>query len=104
MAENINELTDSLSVQLDYIIQGTDPSFVASIDTICIERSPSGNYLLRLSNESRMNFSYSLEDSYLQLINLINKSLNSNFHRIAFRVRKGLNNIYREFKIKPHVS
>ena len=94
--ELIKLIEERLAIQLDYIIQGTDSDFVSSITSIGIRISPFGRYLLHLSNDSDMNFTYSLEDEYLPIFELINNSLNTPFESISYRVDKGLLTFYVE--------
>ena len=88
--ELIKLIEERLAIQLEYIIQGTDFDFVSSITSIGIRISPFGRYLLHLSNDSDMNFTYSLEDEYLPIFELINNSLNTPFESISYQVHKGL--------------
>lgn len=94
--ELIKLIEERLAIQLDYIIQGTDSDFVSSITSIGIRTSPFGRYLLHLSNDSDMNFTYSLEDEYIPIFELINNSLNTPFESISYRVNKGLLTFYVE--------
>lgn len=94
--ELIKLIEERLAIQLNYIIQGTDFDFVSSITSIGIRISPFGRYLLHLSNDSDMNFTYSLEDEYLPIFELINNSLNTPFESISYRVHKGLLTFYVE--------
>lgn len=94
--ELIKLIEERLAIQLDYIIQGTDSDFVSSITSIGIRISPFGRYLLHLSNDSDMNFTYSLEDEYLPIFELINNSLNAPFESISYQVHKGLLTFYVE--------
>ena len=94
--ELIELIEERLSIQLNYIIQGTDFDFVSSITSIGIRISPFGRYLLHLSNDSDMNFTYSLEDEYTPIFELINNSLNTPFESISYRVHKGLLTFYVE--------
>lgn len=92
--ELIKLIEERLAIQLDYIIQGTDFDFVSSITSIGIRISPFGRYLVHLSNDSDMNFTYSLEDEYIPIFELINNSLNTPFESISYRVHKGLLTFY----------
>lgn len=94
--ELIKLIEERLAIQLEYIIQGTDSDFVSSITSIGIRISPFGRYLLHLSNDSDMNFTYSLEDEYIPIFELINNSLNTPFESISYRVNKGLLTFYVE--------
>lgn len=94
--ELIKLIEERLAIQLDYIIQGTDSDFVSSITSIGIRISPFGRYLLHLSNDSDMNFTYSLEDEYLPIFELLNNSLNTPFESISYQVHKGLLTFYVE--------
>ena len=94
--ELIKLIEERLAIQLNYIIQGTDFDFVSSITSIGIRISPFGRYLLHLSNDSDMNFTYTLEDEYLPIFELINNSLNTPFESISYRVHKGLLTFYVE--------
>ena len=94
--ELIKLIEERLAIQLDYIIQGTDFDFVSSITSIGIRISPFGIYLLHLSNDSDMNFTYSLEDEYIPIFELINNSLNTPFESISYQVHKGLLTFYVE--------
>ena len=94
--ELIKLIEERLATQLDYIIQGTDSDFVSSITSIGIRISPFGIYLLHLSNDSDMNFTYSLEDEYIPIFELINNSLNAPFEGISYQVHKGLLTFYVE--------
>ena len=94
--ELIKLIEERLAIQLNCIIQGTDFDFVSSITSIGIRISPFGRYLLHLSNDSDMNFTYSLEDEYLPIFELINNSLNTPFESISYRVHKGLLTFYVE--------
>ena len=94
--ELIKLIEERLAIQLDYTIQGTDFDFVSSITSIGIRISPFGRYLLHLSNDSNMNFTYSLEDEYLPIFELINNSLNAPFESISYQVHKGLLTFYVE--------
>ena len=94
--ELIKLIEERLALQLDYIIQGTDSDFVSSITSIGIRISPFGRYLLHLSNDSDMNFTYSLEDEYLPIFELINNSLNTPFESISYQVNKGFLTFYVE--------
>ena len=94
--ELIKLIEERLAIQLEYIIQGTDSDFVSSITSIGIRISPFGRYLLHLSNDSNMNFTYSLEDEYLPIFELINNSLNTPFESISYQVHKGLLTFYVE--------
>ena len=94
--ELIKLIEERLALQLDYIIQGTDFDFVSSITSIGIRISPFGRYILHLSNDSNMNFTYSLEDEYLPIFELINNSLNTPFESISYQVHKGLLTFYVE--------
>ena len=94
--ELIKLIEERLAIQLNYIIQGTDFDFVSSITSIGIRISPFGIYLLHLSNDSNMNFTYSLEDEYLPIFELINNSLNTPFESISYQVHKGLLTFYVE--------
>ena len=95
--ELIKLIEERLAIQLEYIIQGTDFDFVSSITSIGIRISPFGRYLLHLSNDSDMNFTYSLEDEYLPIFELINNSLNTPFESISYQVNKGLLTFYVEY-------
>lgn len=94
--ELIKLIEERLAIQLEYIIQGTDSDFVSSITSIGIRISPFGRYLLHLSNDSDMNFTYSLEDEYIPIFELINNSLNTPFESISYRVDQGLLTFYVE--------
>ena len=94
--ELIKLIEERLAIQLNYIIQDIEFDFVSSITSIGIRISPFGRYLLHLSNDSDMNFTYSLEDEYLPIFELINNSLNTPFERISYRVHKGLLTFYVE--------
>ena len=94
--ELIKLIEERLAIQLDYTIQGTDFDFVSSITSIGIRISPFGRYLLHLSNDSDMNFTYSLEDEYIPIFELINNSLNAPFEGISYQVHKGLLTFYVE--------
>lgn len=94
--ELIKLIEERLAIQLDYTIQGTDFDFVSSITSIGIRISPFGRYLLHLSNDSDMNFTYSLEDEYLPIFELLNNSLNTPFESISYQVHKGLLTFYVE--------
>lgn len=94
--ELIKLIEERLAIQLEYIIQGTDSDFVSSITSIGIRISPFGRYLLHLSNDSDMNFTYSLEDEYIPIFELINNSLNTPFESISYQVHKGLLTFYVE--------
>lgn len=94
--ELIKLIEERLAIQLNYIIQGIEFDFVSSITSIGIRISPFGRYLLHLSNDSNMNFTYSLEDEYLPIFELINNSLNTPFESITYRVHKGLLTFYVE--------
>ena len=94
--ELIKLIEERLALQLDYIIQGTEFDFVSSITSIGIRISPFGRYLLHLSNDSDMNFTYSLEDEYLPIFELINNSLNTPFESISYQVNKGFLTFYVE--------
>ena len=94
--ELIKLIEERLAIQLEYIIQGTDSDFVSSITSIGIRISPFGRYLLHLSNDPHMNFTYSSEDEYLPIFELINNSLNTPFESISYRVNKGLLTFYVE--------
>ena len=94
--ELIKLIEERLATQLDYIIQGTDSDFVSSITSIGMRISPFGRYLLHLSNDSNMNFTYSLEDEYIPIFELLNNSLNTPFESISYQVHKGLLTFYVE--------
>ena len=94
--ELIKLIEERLAIQLEYIIQGTDSDFVSSITSIGMRISPFGRYLLHLSNDSNMNFTYSLEDEYIPIFELLNNSLNTPFESISYRVDQGLLTFYVE--------